>query len=95
MRKHHKKAPLEKVPIMKPRREKGAYSTAGSLQKENSPSLSNIPKSSLHFILHYLTLQLIKKGKQPSSSSSFSQQRHHFFLFQYYKNFQLKGRLKG
>lgn len=95
MRKHHKKVPLKKVSIMKPRREKGAYSTAGSLEKENSPSLSHIHKRSLDFILYYLTLQLIKKSKQPSLSSSFPQKRHRFFLFQYYKNFQLKGRLKG
>lgn len=81
MRKQHKKMPLEEVPTMKPGREKGEYSKAGSLEKENLPSLSNIPKSSLHFILHYLTLQLIKKSKQPSSASSFSQLRHRFFLF--------------
>jgi hypothetical protein len=60
----------------------------------SSPSLSHIPKRSLHHILHYLTLELIKKSKQPSSSS-FSQKRHRYFLFQYHKNFQLICRLKG
>jgi hypothetical protein len=94
MRKQYKKMPLEKGSTINPRREKGPYSKADSQEKENSPSLSHIPKRSLDFILHYLALDLIKKSKQPSSSS-FSQQRHHYFLFQYYKNFKLKGRLKG
>jgi hypothetical protein len=60
-----------------------------------SPSLTGIPKRNLHFILHYLALEFIKKSKQPSSSCSFSQKRHRYFLFQYHKNFQLVSRLKG
>ena len=99
MRKQHKKMPLEKGAAMRQRRQREVHSTPDSrIEKENSPSLSHIPKRSLDFILYYLTLQLIKKSKEPSSSSSsssFSQQRHHFFLFQYYKNFQLKNRLKS
>ena len=66
-----------------------------ALKKDDEPSLTCMHKRNLHFILHYLTLKLIKKSKQPSSSSSFSQKRHRYFLFQYHKNFQLVVRLKG
>jgi hypothetical protein len=62
---------------------------------ENSPPITDIPKRSLHFILHYLLLQQIKKSKQPVPQSSFSPKRHRYFLFQYHKNFQLVSRLKG
>jgi hypothetical protein len=62
---------------------------------DNSPSLTGIPKRSLHAILHYLLLEEIKKSKRPSSPSSFPQKRHRYFLFQYHKNFQLVHRLKG
>jgi predicted metal-dependent RNase len=65
-----------------------------AFKKGKEPSLTGIPKRNLHFILHYLTLELIKKSKQPSYSS-FSQKRHRYFLFQYHKNFQLICRLKG
>lgn len=64
-------------------------------EKDISPSISYIPKRSLHFILNYLLLQQIKDNQQSSSSSWLSQNHHHYFLFQYYKNFQLKSRLKG
>lgn len=95
MRKQHEKMPLKKRSAMKPWRHNEVHSTDGSSRgNENSPSLSYIPKRNLHFILHYLALQLIKKNQQ-SSSSSFSQLRHNYFLFQYYKNFQLKNRLNG
>ena len=66
-----------------------------AIRKNNEPSLTNIPKRSLHSILHYLLLQQIKNSKHPSSTSSFPQKRHRYFLFQYYKNFQLISRLKG
>jgi hypothetical protein len=65
------------------------------VSKENLPSLTGIPKRSLHAILHYLLLQEIKKSKLASSLSSFPQKRHRYFLFQYHKNFQLVRRLKG
>ena len=70
------------------------YKMLSKVRGEDSPSLSHIPKRSLHFILHYLLLQQIKNSKQPSSSS-FSYKRHPYFLFQYHKNFQLISRLKG
>ena len=66
-----------------------------ALKKENSPSLSGIPKRSLHAVLHYLLLEQIKNSKHPSSTYSFPQKRHRYFLFQYHKNFQLINRLKG
>jgi hypothetical protein len=66
-----------------------------SVRENNLPSLTGIPKRSLHHILHYLVLQQIKKSKQPTSHSSFSHKRHTHFLFQYHKNFQLVSRLKG
>jgi len=95
MRKQHKKMPSEKSPITRSRRQKGAQSSVDSrIEDENLPSLSHIPKYSLDSILHYLLLQQIKKSKQPSLSSSFAQKRHRYFLFQYYKDFQLKSRLK-
>jgi hypothetical protein len=93
MRKQHKKMPSEKSPLTRPRRQKGVRSTIDSrIEKENLPSLSHIPKHSLDSILHYL-LQRIKESKQPPLSSSFAQKRHRYFLFQFYKNFQLKSRL--
>jgi len=58
------------------------------------PSLLDIPKRNLDFILHYLLLQQINNSKLPSSSS-FSYRCHRYFLFQYHKNFQLVRRLKG
>lgn len=95
MRKQHKRMPSEKSPLTKPRRQKGVRSTIDlRIKKENLPSLSHIPKHSLDSILHYLLLQRIKESKQLSLSSSFAQKRHRYFLFQYYKDFQLKSRLK-
>ncbi len=66
-----------------------------ALKKDGEPSLTCIPKRDLDFILHYLTLELIKKRKQPLYRTSFSYRRHRYFLFQYHKNFQLVNRLKG
>lgn len=66
-----------------------------ALKKDPEPSLIGIHKCDLHFILHYLTLELIKRSKQPSSQASFSYMRHRYFLFQYHKNFRLVRRLKG
>jgi hypothetical protein len=64
------------------------------LGKGFKTSIKGIPKRNLDCILHYLLLQQIKNSKH-SFSSSFSCKRHHFFLFQYHKNFQLAGRLRG
>ncbi|HEY8660844.1 MAG TPA: hypothetical protein VIL78_17550 [Hanamia sp.] len=63
-----------------------------AIMKNNIPSLTGIPKRSLHHILHYLVMQQIKKEKY---TYSFAQRRHPHFLFQYHKNFQLVSRLKG
>ncbi len=54
-------------------------------------SLACIPKRSLDNILHYLTMEEIKNTKSPTV---FPQKRHQHFLFQYYKNFQVRKRLK-
>jgi hypothetical protein len=66
-----------------------------ALKKEDEPSLTGIPKRDLHFILHYVMLELIKKNKQSSYGSSFSYKRHRYFLFSYHKNFRMVHRLKG
>ena len=71
------------------------FTTNSSVSKQALPSLTGIPKRSLHSILHCLLLEQIKKSKRPSSTSSFPQKRHGYFLFQYHKNFQLVRRLKG
>ena len=71
------------------------YKLLPKVHGNNLPSLTHIPKRSLHSILHYLLLAEIKKSKQPSPPSSFSQKRHQYFLFQYHKNFRLVHRLKG
>jgi hypothetical protein len=71
------------------------YKLLSKAHGNNSPSLTHIPKRSLHSILHYLLLDEIKKSKQPSPPSYLSQKRHQYFLFQYHKNFQLVRRLKG
>jgi hypothetical protein len=59
------------------------------------PSLTDIPKRSLDYILHYLILQKIHHDKHPHLPLPFYKQRHPYFLFQYYKNFKLISRLKG
>ena len=66
-----------------------------ALKKEDEPSLTGIPKRDLHFILHYVMLELIKKNKQSSYCSSFSHKRNRYFLFSYHKNFRMVRRLKG
>jgi hypothetical protein len=63
--------------------------------KFNLPSLTGIPKCSLDFILHYLTLQKIRYDKHPHLPLPFYYKRHPHFLFQYHKNFRLVSRLKG
>lgn len=54
-------------------------------------SSASIPKHSLDNILYYLTLEEIKNTKPPTV---IPQKRHPHFLFQYYKNFQVRKRLK-
>jgi hypothetical protein len=70
-------------------------SAPSAVKKNDTSSLTGIPKRDLHLILHYLTLELIKKSKHPPSHTSFSYRRHRHFLFQYHKNFQIVRRLKG
>lgn len=65
------------------------------LKKDDEASLTGIPKRSLHFILHYLTLQLIRKVKQSSSQPSFSYRHNRYSLFSYNKDFQIVRHLKG
>jgi len=63
---------------------------SGKMEKMLS-SLACIPKSSLDNILHYISMEEIKNTKSPTV---FPQKRHPHFLFQHYKNFQLRKRLK-
>ena len=69
--------------------------SASAVKKNDTPLLTGIPNRSLHFIFHYLTPELIKLGKQPSSQSSLSYWRNRYFLFSCQKNFQMVRRLKS
>ena len=60
--------------------------------KRKTPSTDRIPKPVLDNLLHYLLLQQIEQVKNSKEPSP--QKRHPHFLFQYYKNFQVRKRLR-
>jgi hypothetical protein len=66
----------------------------GSMKKK-IPSTERIPKNILDNILHYLLMQQIQQGKKATEPIAPPQKRHPHFLFQYYKSFQLRKRLRG
>jgi hypothetical protein len=59
--------------------------------KTHHSSTANIPKQALDNILHYLLMQQIKTSKQFSFTK---QPKHPHLIFQYYKNFQVRKRLR-
>ncbi len=68
------------------------FSPSRNAMDKNTSSLPNIPKRSLDNLLHYLTMQEIKKTKKNSVTP---QKKHPHFLYQYYKGFKMISRLKG
>ncbi|MDB5199261.1 MAG: hypothetical protein JWO92_1224 [Chitinophagaceae bacterium] len=68
--------------------------TSSASMKKTSPSIDRIPKQSLDNILHYLLLQQIQQVKKSNKQPAPPQKRHPHFLFQYYKNFQVRKRLR-
>lgn len=71
-----------------------APATSSPAMKKKSPSVNGIPKHVLDNILHYLLLQQIQQVKNLKQVPVAPKKRHPHFLFQYYKNFQVRKRLK-
>ena len=71
-----------------------APATSSPAMKKKSPSTNSIPKQFLDNILHYLLLQQIQQVKKSMVQVASPQKRHPHFLFQYYKNFQVRKRLR-
>ncbi len=68
--------------------------TSYAAMKKKSPSTECIPKHSLDNILHYLLVQQLQQVKKTNEPVASPKKRHPHFLFQYYKNFQLRKRLR-
>lgn len=71
-----------------------APAISSATMKRKSPSTERIPKNILDNILHYLLLQQIQQVKNLKQVPVAPKKRHPHFLFQYYKNFQVRKRLK-
>ena len=68
--------------------------TFSPAMKKKIPSTECIPKPVLDNLLHYLLLQQIKQAKRSNEKETIPTKRHPHFLFQYYKNFQVRKRLR-
>ena len=68
--------------------------TSTATMKKKTPSTERIPKNILDNILHYLLLQQIQQVKKSNEQIATPQKRHPHFLFQHYKNFQVRKRLR-